>query len=155
MRGLQIGMHVGRIWGFSLGSGTGVGPMGQTVVDKTQILETAPGTPTPQQKTCSESVFSHSVPCFEARASLAESGGSESATYCFYLCGGRCMAPADDCVRTCSYTVRSPQPTSKAGCAVLLFEVENRVWAVSRDSWGRAVPAEGRKESFALFGRML
>lgn len=34
---------MGRIWGFSLGSGTGVGPMGQTVIDKTQILETAPG----------------------------------------------------------------------------------------------------------------
>eukprot|EP00884_Botryococcus_braunii_P022962 jgi/Botrbrau1/934/Bobra.0167s0045.1 len=40
---VKVGMHVGRIWGFSLGSGTGVGPMGQTVMDKTQILETAPG----------------------------------------------------------------------------------------------------------------
>ena len=40
---VTAGWKVGRTWGFSLGDGTGQSALGETVLDPTSILETAPG----------------------------------------------------------------------------------------------------------------
>ena len=41
---VKAGWRVGRTWGFSLGTGTGQsGALGETVLDPSSVLETAPG----------------------------------------------------------------------------------------------------------------
>lgn len=50
---VQAGWRVGRTWGFSLGTGTGQsGALGETVLDPSSVLETAPGAAAPSPPSC-------------------------------------------------------------------------------------------------------
>lgn len=40
---VKAGWNVGRIWGFSLGTGLADSPLGKVIADPSKILETAPG----------------------------------------------------------------------------------------------------------------